>query len=87
MAYTEAGCNAAGTATGTTPQRWIAMVQAGMLVGKYPIQVHAGEREATRMAVADGRGIEVYEVDPQTSPDPPLGTEVEPALWGWVRVC
>lgn len=87
MAYAQAACGARATATGTSPARWIALVQAGMLVGKYPVEVHAGEREATRMAVADGRDIEVYEVDPQVSPDPPLGTEVEPALWGWVRVC
>ena len=74
-----------GSASDAT-QPWIALVQAGMLVGKYPGRTDAGERAATGLAVADGRNLEVYEVDPQISPNPPLGTEVEPVLWGWVKV-
>jgi hypothetical protein len=66
---------------------WIALVQAGLLVGKYSGEALAGARAATHLAVADGRDIEVYEVDPQVSPpDPPIGTEVVPALWGWKRL-
>lgn len=77
-----------GDGTDSATQPWIALVQAGMLVGKYPAR--AGDvngRAATRLAVADGHNVEVYEVDPRTSsPPPPIGTEVEPLLWGWARV-
>jgi hypothetical protein len=57
-----------------------------MLVGKYSGGTPAGARAATHLAVADGRNLEVYEVDPLTSSDPPIGTEVEPVLWGWKRI-
>lgn len=66
---------------------WIALVQSGLLVGRYSGDTRAGARAATHLAVADGRNIEVYEVDPQVSPPaPPIGTEVVPTLWGWKHV-
>lgn len=67
-------------------QSWIALVQTGILVGKYSGGAPAGARAATHLAVADGRNLEAYEVDLLTSSDPPIGTEVEPVLWGWKRI-
>lgn len=76
--------SAAETASALRP--WVALVQAGMLVGVYAAdEAEAADRAATRLALAGGRHVEVYEVAASLPPPPPLGTLLEPARLGWVN--
>ncbi len=79
--------NEGSTRTPPATRRWIALVQAGMLVGVYAAEeAEAADRAAMRLTLAGGRHVNVYEIDSSQAPPPPLGTHVDPAQLGWMDV-